>query len=442
MNQAYYSGIAGVMTHQYGMDVVSDNLANVNTIGYKGSTAEFADLFSTVLSSAGGSTPTTNDIGVGSRLQATTLQMQTGSLIGTDRFTDLALRGDGWFGVAQGKDTYYTRAGNFVFDTYQGSAGDPNSSISRLTTADGKYVLGAMAGNYAYNASFDYGDQQTGAYLINDTASQVTLGAAGSQGVLELPTRLAYPAEATTQAQFFGNIGGSTGPLVLSADIVSPGSDINRLRLAFTKSAVQPSEGIAWDVVATVTSNDGSVTYDTQTGQAVFDATGGLTSFGIPSVNNDGATVTIDPGTAFSGLTSIEASPFTGSSSADGLIQGLLTKYGVNQNGDIVAEFSNGRYLPIGQVAVYHFQNNQGLERSGDSLFRASANSGAPFFWTDPEGNPISGATVYSGMLENSNVRLDVGLTDMIIMQRAYQANAKSITTADELIQKALTMRK
>ncbi|MBN2870070.1 MAG: flagellar hook protein FlgE [Campylobacterales bacterium] len=446
MNQAYYSGISGVMTHQYGMDVVSDNLANVNTVGFKGSTAEFADLFTTVLSSAGGSTPTSNDLGVGSRLQATSLQMQTGSLMSTDRFSDLAIKGDGWFGVVSGPDTYYTRAGNFVFDTYQGTPGDPASSVSRLTTNDGKFVTGTMAGNYTYNGAFDYGDLAasgtSGAYLINNTAEAMSLGSVNAQGLLELPTRLVYPAEATTQAQFFGNIGGSAGPLVLSADVISPSSDVNRLRLSFTKSAVQPAEGITWDVTATVTSNDGSITYDTQNGQAVFDAAGRLSSFSIPSVNNDGGTVAIDPGIAYSGLTSAEAAPFTGSSTSDGLIQGFLVQYGVNQNGAIVAEFSNGRQSAIGQVAVYHFQNNQGLERAGDTLFRASANSGDPFFQTDAEGNPIAGATVYSGMLENSNVRLDVGLTDMIIMQRAYQANAKSITTADELIQKALQMRK
>lgn len=430
------------MTHQYGMDVVSDNLANVNTVGFKGSTAEFADLFTNALASAGGSTPTKNDVGVGSRLQATTLQMQNGALLTTDRFNDLAIQGDGWFGVVSGGNKYYTRAGNFVFDTYQGSAGDPNSSVSRLTTADGKFITGTMAGNYTYNGAFDYGDQANGAYLINNTTNQMALDSVNAQGALEFPTRLAYPSEATTQAQFFGNIGGSEGPLVLSTDVISPSSDVNRLKLTFTKSAVQPAEGIAWDVISTVTSNDGSIVYDTQNGQAIFDASGRLSTFTIPSVNNDGSTVTIDPGIAYSGLTSVEAAPFTGSSASDGIIQGLLTKYGINKNGVIVAEFSNGRQSAIGQVAVYHFQNNQGLERTGDTLFRASANSGKPFFWTDEEGNAVAGSSIHSGMLENSNVRLDVGLTDMIIMQRAYQANAKSITTADELIQKALQMRK
>lgn len=434
------------MTHQYGMDVVSDNLANVNTVGFKGVNAEFSDLFANALVSAGGSTPTANDVGLGSRLQATTTQMHIGSLFATERFSDLAIKGDGWFGVVSGQDTYYTRAGNFVFDQVQTTAGDVNSSVARLTTGDGKFVTGTMMGNFTYNGAFDYGDLAsngaTGAYLINNTTDEVTLAGVNQQGMLEFPTRLAYPVQATTQAEFFGNLGGDNVTRSISADVISPSNEINRLKLTFTQSAVQPAEGIAWDVVATVTSNDGSQIYDTRTGQAIFGTSGELVNSTVPSVDNDGAQVEINLGTGYSGLIAIDGAEFRGTSSSDGISGGVLTQYGINQNGVIVAEFSNGRQSAIGQIALYHFQNNEGLERAGNTLFKQSSNSGDPFFWTDTQGNPIAGATVYSGMLENSNVRLDVGLTDMIIMQRAYQANAKSITTADEMIQKALQMRK
>jgi flagellar hook protein FlgE len=120
----------------------------------------------------------------------------------------------------------------------------------------------------------------------------------------------------------------------------------------------------------------------------------------------------------------------------------VLTKYGINSNGVIVADFSNGRQSAIGRIAIYHFQNDQGLNRIGDTEFQESSGSGKPLFWTDKSGNVITGAIVNSGQLENSNVHLDVGLTDMIIMQRAYQANAKIITTGDELVQKALQMHR
>lgn len=441
MNQAYYTGLSGVMSHQYGMDILSDNLANVNTVGFRGVNSEFADLFSEAVVSAG-KTPTANDIGVGSRLQATSTMTQNGSLLGSERFNDLALGGNGWFGVVSGGKSYYTRAGNFTFDTIQATPGDVNSSVARLTTAQGYFVTGTMLSNYTYDGGFDYGNNETGAYLINDPANDVAFSGVDQQEPLEFPTRLAYPVEPTTLAEFNGNLGGDNVTRSISADVISPANEINRLKLTFTQSAVQPATGIAWDVVATVTSNDGSIVHDTQTGQAIFDASGGLASFTVPSVNNDGATVAIDVGTGFDGLISINGAEFRGSGSADGSTGGVLTKYGIDINGIISAEFSNGHQSAIGRVAVYHFQNDQGLERAGDTLFSQSSNSGNPMFWTDADGNAVTGSAVYSGMLENSNVRLDAGLTDMIIMQRAYQANAKTITTVDEMIQKALSMRK
>jgi len=445
VNQAYYSGISGIMTHQYGLDVVSDNIANVNTVGYKGSTAEFNELFTNILVSAG-STPTTNSIGMGSRLQSTTTQMQNGTLLASDRFNDLAIGGNGWFGVVSGNDAYYTRAGNFVFDEYQTVAGDPNSSVARLTTNDGKYVTGTMLSNFAYNGTFDYGDFDLngvmGAYVVSDPTDEVAMGTVGSQGILEFPTRIAYPVEPTTTAQFFGNLGTDNEKRTISADVVSANNERNRLSLSFTLSAVQPSGSVAWDVTASVTSNDGSVVYDTKNGQAIFDGSGGLSSFDIASMDNDGNAVAIDLGSGFDGVISIDGAAITGTSRSNGVSGGTLTKYGINSNGIIVADFSNGRQSAIGRVAVYHFQNDQGLNRAGDTYFQESTDSGNPIFWTDENGEAITGALVYSGKLENSNVRLDVGLTDMIIMQRAYQANAKSITTGDELIQKALQMHR
>lgn len=445
MNQAYYSGISGVMTHQYGMDVVADNLANVNTVGFKGATAEFTDLFTNLLVSAG-STPTSNDVGVGSRLQATTTQMQNGSLLDSERFNDLAIGGNGWFGVVSGSDAYYTRAGNFVFDEYQKTAGDVNSSVARLTTTDGKYVMGTMLTNFSYDGAFDYGDLTsngaTGAYVVNDPTNEAPLGSVNSQGILEFPTRIAYPVEPTTQAQFFGNLGTANATRTISADVVSANNERNILKLTFNLSPVQPLDQVSWDVVATVTSKDGNTVYDTKNGQAIFDGTGGLSSCTITSMDNDGTPVAVDLGNSFDGVVSIDGAPITASSRSNGISGGTLTKYGINPNGVIVADFSNGRQSAIGRIAIYHFQNDQGLNRTGDTLFKESTDSGTPIFWSDENGQPVTGALVYSGKLENSNVRLDVGLTDMIIMQRAYQANAKSITTGDELIQKALQMHR
>lgn len=446
MTQGYYAGISGIQTHQYGLDVIADNLANVETTAYKSSTTEFSDLFSKALISSNANTPTSDDIGYGVQLQATSYQMQQGALMASDRFSDLAIEGNGWFGVVLKDQNYYTRDGHFTFDTYQKSDGDVNSSVSRLVTADGMYVTGTMLTNFGYDAAFDYGDHASngtaGAYVLNAPTNDVELAGVNQQTQLELPTRLAYPVEPTTQTQFFGNLGLANEPRSISADVISASNERNSLKLAFSMSAVQPTEGVSWDVIATVTSNDGSIVYDTQTGQALFGKSGGLDSFTIPSVNNDGTPVAIDLGTNYSGVISIDGIGVSGSSSSNGVSGGTLSKYGINSDGILVADFSNGRQSAIGRVAVYHFQNDQGLNREGGTYFIQSADSGKPVFWTDASDKAITGATVRSNTLEASNVRVDVGMTDMIIMQRAYQANAKTITTVDEMIQKALQMRR
>jgi flagellar hook protein FlgE len=550
MTQGYYAGLSGIQTHQYGLDVVSDNLANVNTIGYRGSNTEFASLLSTKIVSAGTKTPSSNDLELGVRLQATTMNTTSGTLINTDRFNDLSIGGNGWFGVVSGTNNYFTRAGNFVFDEYQKTAGIGNSSVARLTTGDGMYVTGTMLGNFTYDPSNDYekslatnptATNRLGAFVVGPITNDVPLAGVGAQGPLEFPTRLAYPVEPTTTTQFAGNLGFTPGvrtvnatvinalneqnnlsliftksasqptigtawdvaatiksaddqttydlqsgrvvfadsgillnstlptmdnhgtPLVvdssnyftnannlgladdirtMSANVISGNNERNRLKLVFTQSAVQPLTGVAWDIAATVTTANGQTTYDTQTGQATFGASGQLLTSTLPIMNNDGSPVTVDLSSYLGGITSTSGVPISASSQSDGSMGGTLTKYGISNDGTIIADFSNGRQSAIGRIAVYHFQNEQGLERNGGTLYTQSSNSGEPTFWTDQNGKAITGAKITSGQLENSNVRLDVGLTDMIILQRAYQANAKTITTVDEMIQKALQMRR
>jgi len=446
MTQGYYAGISGLQTNQYGLDVIADNLANTQTTAYKSSTVEFADLFSHALSTTSSGTPTADEFGYGSRLQATTFQFDQGAFIPSDRFNDLALEGNGWFGVTNKDQMLYTRDGHFVFDTYEQVNGDVNSSTARLETADGFYVTGTMLNNFTYDAAFDYGDTASngvsGAYVLSEATNDAPFAGVNEQGNIEFPARLAYPALPTTEASFSGNLGLANETRTITGTVISASNEQNLLKLTFTMSALQPSSGVAWDVTATVTSKDGDTLYDTQSGQAIFGETGALSSYDLPSVDNNGTTVAINLGNNYDGIVSIDGTPVSGSYSSNGYAGGVLNKYSINTNGIIVADFSNGRQSAIGRVAVYHFQNDQGLNRNGGSYFTDSSDSGRPIFWTDADGNAITGAQVRSGSLEASNVRTEVGLTDMIITQRAYQANAKTITTVDEMIQKALQMHK
>lgn len=435
MTQGYYAGISGIQSSQFGMDVISDNLANISTTAYKGTTTEFADIFSKTLSSSGANTPTANDVGLGVKFQTTSFQFQQGAMMPSDRFNDLAIEGNGWFGVISNNRDLYTRDGHFSFETYQKVTGDANSSTARLVTADGMYVSGTMLSNYTYNAA-------TGSYVITNPADTVALNSVSKQGILEFPTLLTYPVVPTSTTSFFGNLGFDNETRTMSADAISAANEHNRVKLVFTQSAVQPAAGIAWDIAASVTSNDGQITYDTQQGQAVFGPSGVLTSSTLPTMNNDGTPVTVDLGSTYGGIISSSGTVISASSHSDGTLGGTLTKYAINQDGIIIADFSNGRQSAIGRVAVYHFQNDQGLNRDGGTHFAETSNSGKPLFWTDAAGNAATGAAVRSGMLEASNIRMEAGLTDMIILQRAYQANAKTITAADEMIQKALQMHR
>ena len=107
-----------------------------------------------------------------------------------------------------------------------------------------------------------------------------------------------------------------------------------------------------------------------------------------------------------------------------------------------VAEFSNGKSALVAKIAVYHFQNDQGLNKIGESLFRYSSNSGKPIFYTDKNGNAIQGTRILANKLETSNVVFATALTELIVMQKGFDASSKSITTSDQMIQNAINMKR
>lgn len=416
MTQAFYSGISGIKTYSAGIDVVSDNLANINTIGYRGYNAEFASMFEESLVTANAGI-VDSTIGVGSTLKTTAMIQTNGSLLLSDKSTDLAIDGDGWFGVQGEGDPIYTRDGNFTFD-----ANDD------LVTIDGFHVLGTMGNNISADD------------VLTSTLSEIALGDVSAQEKLRFPKSLTYPAEPTTSAKFFANVGVDAEVRTVGASVVDSQSNKNHLRLEFTKDPVQNPPGSQWSVVATTQSLDGTIIYDTQSGSVEFDAAGALVSNTLSSIDNNGTQVSMDLGSGYDGIVSINIPVVPGSSLANGTIGGELQGYAVNKNAEVIATFTNGMQSSVGKVALFHFQNDQGLERLSGSRFKESSNSGEPIFFTDETGQNIIGAEVVNFKLEGSNYGMTGGLTELIVYQRAYDANSKSITTADEMMQKALSM--
>lgn len=415
MTQAFYTGISGIRSNQYGIDVVSDNIANISTVGFRSSQAEFSSLFEKTLNTANSSS-VNSTVGIGSMLNATSTNLTSGSLLLSDKTTDLAISGDGWFGVQSEGDPLYTRNGNFTFDVNDD-----------LVTMDGYHVLGTMGGN-----------MQDG--VLSSILSEVQLGDVNSQEKLQFPKFLTYPSESSTNAQFIGNIGTDAEIRTIGAGVVDSDNNKNHLKLTFTKAATQTPPGTQWEVVATTETLDGTTIYDTQTGVVTFSASGALESSTLTSINNNGSQVAIDLGSGFDGVTAITNLDITSSSIADGTQGGDLVGYAIDNNAQVIATFTNGMQSSVGKIAVFHFQNDQGLERLSGSRFQESSNSGEPIFYTDESGQNILGTEVVNFMLEGSNVQMSEGLTELIILQRSFDANSKSITTADEMMQKALNM--
>ncbi len=415
MNQAFLTGIVGIQTHQYGIDIVADNISNINTVGFKAARAEFSSLFESALSTLGG--PTSDSIGLGSRLSATSMVEHKGTMLPSDKTTSLAIDGEGWFGISRGDETFYTRTGNFLFDANR-----------NLVTNDGYFVRGTMGGNISNG-------------VLTEVIDSVTLNENVTKQELLLPGELTFPGEVTTVANFGGNLGVDPIQRLVSAEVISPDYERNRLSLRFIQTVPQPTLGTSWDVTATVSDPTGTTVYDTQTGTALFGGDGAFISHNIPVMNNQGTPVTVNLGSGYDGLIAIDGNT-SGNlySTSDGSTPGNLVDYQVSQSGDVIVAFDNGRQSAVAKIALYHFQNDQGLERITGTRFRESANSGGPILYFDEAGNSISSSKILNNALESSNVKLETAMTELIIMQRAYDANAKSITTGDELIQKALQM--
>ncbi len=418
MTQAFYTGISGLKTNQSAIDVVADNIANISTTGFRGYNAEFSSLFENMQKSSMSSSINPSSVGGGVRLQSTSIDLSHGSFALSDRSTDMAIEGDGWFGVINKDENLYTRAGEFTFD-----------QNSDLVTPDGLYVLGSMGNNINFETN-----------TLTSILDDVALKNVAEQTKLSFPNTLTYPPIASTNTKFIGNLGTDDEVRIMSAAVVDSQSNKNQLKLTFTKSIPQTAPGSQWDVVATTQTLDGTITYDTQNGKAFFGASGELLSNTLTTINNNGSEVAIDLGSGFDGVTVISNIAPSSTTTSDGTIGGDLIGYDINKNAEVIATFSNGFQSVVGQVAVFHFSNDDGLERASGAKFRESSNSGEAIIYKDTNGENIIGANVMTYRLETSNVTMETALTELIILQRAFDSNSKSITTADEMMQKALNM--
>jgi flagellar hook protein FlgE len=387
------TGISGLRAHQNMLDVTGNNIANVNTTGFKSSRTQFQDTLSQLVAAGvapdqqvGGSNPA--QIGLGVTTAAITTQFTQGASQPTGVATDLMIDGDGFFVVESGGQQLYTRNGAFDFD-----------AMGRMVNADGAFVRGWTAVDGVINTS-------------------------GPVGRLTIPVGDVAPPEATTSVTLGGNLPADAKDgtkVVRDVEIFDELGTSTKMSLEFTAT------GGAWSVSA----------LDAATGTVLAgpeDLTftdGALTGGGTLTVA--GVTVGLGAVTSYAGLSNIAVS------AKDGAAAGSLKSYSVSGNGSIIGTYSNGKTAVLGQVALATFTNMGGLEKAGGSTYAATQYSGDAL---------IAGAgeqgigKIAAGYLEMSNVDLSQEFTNLIVSQRGFQANSRVITTSDEVLTELVNLKR
>lgn len=319
--------------------------------------------------------------------------------------TDLSIQGDGFFILSDGSGFYYTRAGYFSFDS-QGKFTNPSN---------GYMIQGWMA----------------------DSLGNIDTNRAISS--ISIPVGQTMPPKATTTIQYQGNIPSDAAigsSFVTSIEVRDSQGTAHAINMTFTKTAVNEW---GWEATgpAGISGGTGTITFDAY--GLLAGVTGGPIEF--TPVGADTVSITPDFGTigTADGVTQFAANSTVAAVYQDGYATGNLQSISISDNGVLTGFFSNGLNRRLAQIAICVFNNPEGLVKVGDSMYRISNNSGEPLVGTSGSGNR---GVVTAGTLEMSNVDLAQEFTNMIIAERGFQANSRIITSADQMLQDLVNIKR
>jgi flagellar hook protein FlgE len=420
---ALYTGVSGLQSFGESLQVIGDNISNVNTTGFKSSRAEFADMLSQSLE--GGSSR--GQIGRGVTMEGVTKSFAQGSLSNTDRLTDLAVNGNGFFIVNNGTQSYYTRNGALALN-----------ANGQLVTSNGYTLMG-----YQYDTAGLVRSNQLAALTVGSNATQPNATGDGSQAGSGVQLRLNLNSQTAINATAF-DVANPAATADFSTSITAYDSigQSHAMQVYFKKTA---DNSWAWHALvdgSDVTGGTAGTPVEGGTGTLTFTASGAFQSVAgtTATFNFKGTDQTIglnfgttiaDGASGLDGTTQFANPNVVNSQSQDGFASGTLSSLSIDQNGTISGIYTNGRTIPIGQISLATFQNLQGLYNAGSGLYSETSDSGMPLIG-DPNSGVLGSISSYS--LELSNVDLATEFVNLISMQRAYQANTKIITTGDQLL--------
>jgi len=410
---AFSTPLSGLTSAQQQLQAVSNNLANIDTNGYKTQSLTFGDIFLQTGLMNGSGNPM--QIGSGVAVASTNSNFTEGNLNATNTSSNMAISGDGFF-VTKGSDgtLNYTRAGDFT-----------KNNAGQLVTPSGELVLGYPAVNGVVNPSGALQPLQVGS--------------------------ITSPAKASTMIGVTANLNsdsavGTTAPSSSLSIYDSLGS-AHTVSISYTKIAAN-----TWSYTATVPSADVTAggTGDTIVGSGTLSflgdgtldtATSTIGAISIPALA-DGANVPLNLDGPFGTtvkptITQTALASGTNSTTTDGFASGTLKTFTVEPDGTINGTFTSGNTMALGQVAVASFANNQGLVSVGNNNYQSTAASGSAVIGQAGTGGK---GTIVGGSVEQSNVDIATEFAKLIVAQQAYSANAKSITTFNTLSQATLAM--
>jgi flagellar hook protein FlgE len=432
ITSAMYTGVTGLLSYSSAMSVVGNNLANVNTIGFKNSRAQFADLLS---AAEGGA-----DIGRGVQLQAVTPIFLQGVFQATGSPTDLSIQGEGLFIVQNADDKpFYTRDGQFSLDK-DGNLTNPSGFVLQgfpLDENTGEPIGGLTDIVIGTGLPLPPVNTQTLSLVVNlDSRADPTTVAAwpGATGTDDLAQDWFAAAHFSSTVTAYDSLGTAHDLTVL---FQKTGANTWEYRVAIKTTDVNAA------------GNPDNLTAIGE-GELVFNNTGSLDEAGstigditITGLADGAADITIlggvDSDLSFDGSTQYASASTTSSFQQDGRTAGTLTRLHVDEEGVITGEYSNGGILPLYQLALADFPGVERLTLVGDNLYAQSAESGDPII-----GSPRSGSfgKVLSGGLELSTVDVAQEFVTMIGAQRGFQANSRIITVADQMYDEAVNLKR
>lgn len=459
MMRSLFSGVSGLRTHQTRMDVIGNNIANVNTTAYKSMSINFADLMYQTTQAASGpnaetGTAGTNpkQIGLGVQTAAISTNItEEGATQSTGNPFDLKISGDEFFVVSNGTNTFFTRDGSFYVDAagnlamsstgynVMGWQTDENGNVKKDLVSPIKVM---DANSQTYPAEYTQAAHASGIIDYNDT-DQGTTNGNGKMLNLSIYDNLGYsytvklslknvqkgvnaqtPYKFTTKVT---DIVDSNGDSILGKDA---SGNIDLSKISYTGSTTTGG-----------TTNEFAISYSAEKGAYVGTETAKLNLSGLGDafttidVDFSKAVVSDNKGKSTIGLDkgSVEGKQ-------TGRALGTLQGVSIQTNGMIYASYSNNQQRCLGQIAVAEFANASGLQKEGDNLYSATQNSGE----FNGMGIDITtnGDKMNTGVLEMSNVDLSSQFTDMITTQRGFQANSRTITVSDTLLEELINLKR